>query len=115
MPIDQENQTEQTPERVRSMPVGEWDDYKITLGELARGMQELKRELSHDMADLRMQIAGNLVPREVYEAKHQALIERVTRLESDRAGASAKWWTLGVGVVAALAASGASILLTHIH
>ena len=66
------------------------DPREVTLGEVARGLSRVEREMQVGIAAIRQEIAAlAFVPAAVYAADMSAHRERVTRLERDLAEESA--------------------------
>lgn len=49
---------------------------------IGREIRQLRQDLKEDLGEIKSQL-GALLPREVYEAKHSALVQRVETLERD--------------------------------
>jgi hypothetical protein len=81
---------------------------------LGREIKQLRADLRDDLTEIKSQLAG-LLPREVYDAKHEALKERVKSLElkadvaEDRQTATRRW--LISAVVLPLVAIAVTIIL----
>lgn len=55
---------------------------------LGREIKQLRGDLKEDLGDIKADL-GKLLPREVYEARHDALVRRVDTLERDAESAEA--------------------------
>lgn len=49
---------------------------------IGREIRQLREDLKDDLGEIKTRL-GSLLPREVYEAKHTALVQRVETLERD--------------------------------
>jgi hypothetical protein len=107
--------TEMSGRRVRRRTVARDDHYGITLGEIARDLAEMKTQVTGDLASLRRTVDSNLVSRDVYEARHTSVTDRVSKLEQSRDQATTTRVMLSIGVLTSLVASGAGILVQHLH
>lgn len=56
---------------------------------IGREIRQLRQDLKEDLGDIKAQL-GALLPREVYEAKHSALVQRVETLERDAKAAESE-------------------------
>lgn len=61
----------------------------VTDEAIGREIRQLRQDLKEDLGDIKAQL-GALLPREVYEAKHSALVNRVETLERDAKNAEAE-------------------------
>jgi hypothetical protein len=80
---------------------------------LGREIKQLRGDLKEDLGDIKERLAA-LLPREVYEARHDALVRRVDSLEKDFERAEADRTTMRRWLISAVVLPVASLIVTII-
>lgn len=95
------------------MPELDQDD--VTLGELARRFDRMEATINEQFKSISQRMDTQLVTREYYSGRHDALKERVVNLERQRAEDMASRRTMWAAIAVAVIADVGQFLLAHIH
>jgi len=87
----------------------------VTLGELARRLGRLEVQMQASFKAIDDRLSFNILTKDYYMVRHDALIERVERLEAQHVSNMAWRRNLYLALVAAFLSSGGAIVASVIH
>lgn len=90
-------------------------DDEITLGEVNRTLNRFMDQTQRSFKALDDRLGNNLVDKGSYEARHQALVDRVNWLEKERRAEQTARRNMTLGVIVAILGSVGGVLASVVH